>query len=46
MAICGRTQEKLDVAAGELKALGANVCRVVADVRDFAALGACPSSQW
>lgn len=38
VAICGRTQEKLDVAAGELKTLGANVCPVVADVRDFAAL--------
>jgi len=38
VAFCGRTQEKLDVAAGELKALGANVCPVVADVRDFAAL--------
>ena len=38
LAICGRTQEKLDAAAAELSALGANVCAVVADVRDFAAL--------
>ena len=40
IAICGRTQEKLDVAAGELRALGATVCHGVADVRDFAALEA------
>lgn len=40
VAICGRTQEKLDAAAAELSALGANVCPVVADVRDFAALEA------
>jgi NAD(P)-dependent dehydrogenase (short-subunit alcohol dehydrogenase family) len=38
VAICGRTQEKLDAAAAELSALGAKVCAVVADVRDFAAL--------
>jgi len=38
IAICGRTQEKLDAAAGELRALGAKVCPVVADVRDMAAL--------
>jgi len=38
VAICGRTQEKLDAAAGELSALGAKVCPVAADVRDFAAL--------
>jgi len=38
IAICGRTQEKLDAAAGELRALGATVCHGVADVRDFAAL--------
>jgi NAD(P)-dependent dehydrogenase (short-subunit alcohol dehydrogenase family) len=38
VAICGRTREKLDAAADELRALGANVCPVVADVRDFAAL--------
>jgi NAD(P)-dependent dehydrogenase (short-subunit alcohol dehydrogenase family) len=39
VAICGRTQEKLDSAAVELRALGAKVCPVAADVRDFAALG-------
>jgi NAD(P)-dependent dehydrogenase (short-subunit alcohol dehydrogenase family) len=38
VAICGRTQEKLDSAAVELRALGAKVCPVAADVRDFAAL--------
>jgi NAD(P)-dependent dehydrogenase (short-subunit alcohol dehydrogenase family) len=40
IAICGRTQEKLDNAAVELRALGAKVCTVVADVRDMAALEA------
>jgi NAD(P)-dependent dehydrogenase (short-subunit alcohol dehydrogenase family) len=40
LAICGRTQEKLDAAAEELKPLGARVCPVVADVRDMAALEA------
>jgi NAD(P)-dependent dehydrogenase (short-subunit alcohol dehydrogenase family) len=40
IAICGRTQAKLDKAAAELRALGANVCPVAADVRDFAALEA------
>ncbi|MFM0117750.1 SDR family oxidoreductase [Paraburkholderia sp. RL18-101-BIB-B] len=40
VAICGRTQEKLDTAATELRALGATVCPIVADVRDFAALEA------
>lgn len=40
IAICGRTQEKLDAAAVELRALGAKVCPVAADVRDFAALEA------
>lgn len=40
VAICGRTQEKLDTAAAELRTLGATVCPVVADVRDFAALEA------
>jgi NAD(P)-dependent dehydrogenase (short-subunit alcohol dehydrogenase family) len=40
VAICGRTQEKLDAAATELRALGAKVCPVAADVRDFAALEA------
>lgn len=38
VAICGRSQEKLDAAAAELSALGAKVFPVVADVRDFAAL--------
>jgi len=40
IAICGRTQEKLDAAAAELRALGAKVCPVAADVRDIAALDA------
>ncbi|MFM0220869.1 SDR family oxidoreductase [Paraburkholderia dipogonis] len=40
VAICGRTQEKLDTAATELRAFGATVCPIVADVRDFAALEA------
>jgi NAD(P)-dependent dehydrogenase (short-subunit alcohol dehydrogenase family) len=40
IAICGRTQAKLDKAAAELRALGAKVCPVSADVRDFAALEA------
>jgi NAD(P)-dependent dehydrogenase (short-subunit alcohol dehydrogenase family) len=40
IAICGRTQEKLDAAAEELRALGAKVCPVAADVRDIAALQA------
>jgi len=40
IAICGRTQEKLDAAATVLRALGAKVCPVAADVRDFAALEA------
>src|SRR4029453_13307819 len=40
VAICGRTQAKLDAAAAELRALGAQVCPVTADVRDFAALDA------
>lgn len=40
VAICGRTREKLDLAAAELFALGAKVCAVVADVREFAALEA------
>jgi NAD(P)-dependent dehydrogenase (short-subunit alcohol dehydrogenase family) len=35
IAICGRTQEKLDKAATELRALGAKVCAVAADVREF-----------
>jgi NAD(P)-dependent dehydrogenase (short-subunit alcohol dehydrogenase family) len=40
IAICGRTQLKLDDAAAELGALGAKVCATVADVRDMAALEA------
>jgi NAD(P)-dependent dehydrogenase (short-subunit alcohol dehydrogenase family) len=40
IGICGRTQEKLDAAAQELRALGAKVCPVAADVRDIAALQA------
>src|SRR5438046_7945976 len=38
IAICGRTQAKLETAAVELRTLGAKVCPVAADVRDFAAL--------
>jgi len=38
VAICGRTQEKLNAAATELSALGAKVCAVAADVREFGAL--------
>jgi NAD(P)-dependent dehydrogenase (short-subunit alcohol dehydrogenase family) len=42
IAICGRTQEKLDSAAGELRALmagsDAKVCAAVADVREMPAL--------
>jgi len=38
IALCGRTQAKLDAAAAELRALGAKVCPVAADVRDYAAL--------
>lgn len=40
IAICGRTREKLDAAAAELRELGATVVAEVADVRDFDALGA------
>jgi NAD(P)-dependent dehydrogenase (short-subunit alcohol dehydrogenase family) len=40
VGICGRTQSKLDAAAEELRALGARVCAVAADVRDIAALEA------
>ena len=40
LAICGRTQEKLDNAAAEMRALGRRVCPVAADVRDYAALEA------
>jgi NAD(P)-dependent dehydrogenase (short-subunit alcohol dehydrogenase family) len=38
IGICGRTQAKLDAAAEELRALGATVSAVAADVRDYAAL--------
>ena len=43
ISICGRTQAKLDAAAGQLRALGAKVCTAVADVREFAALEAALS---
>jgi short-subunit dehydrogenase involved in D-alanine esterification of teichoic acids len=33
IAICGRTRERLDVAAKELEAIGAKVFTQVADVR-------------
>ncbi len=35
IAICGRTQEKLDNAAAELRELGAEVFAATADVRDY-----------
>lgn len=38
LAICGRSQERLDGAATELRALGAEVVAEVADVRDADAL--------
>jgi NAD(P)-dependent dehydrogenase (short-subunit alcohol dehydrogenase family) len=38
VAICGRTQERLDAAAVELQAYGVKVCAVAADVRDYSAL--------
>jgi|SRR5271165_2193662 len=38
IAICGRSQERLDGAAAELRALGATVFAQSADVRDYAAL--------
>jgi NAD(P)-dependent dehydrogenase (short-subunit alcohol dehydrogenase family) len=38
VAICGRTQEKLNTAAAELSVLGAKICAVAADVRESAAL--------
>jgi NAD(P)-dependent dehydrogenase (short-subunit alcohol dehydrogenase family) len=40
VGMCGRTREKLDAAAGELRELGANVMAEVADVRDYQALQA------
>ena len=38
VGICGRSQERLDAAARELRQLGATVSAVAADVRDYAAL--------
>ena len=38
IGICGRTQDKLDRARGELEALGARVVARAADVRSFEAL--------
>lgn len=40
ISICGRSQERLDGAAAELRALGAAVFTQSADVRDYAALEA------
>ncbi|WP_108812258.1 SDR family oxidoreductase [Sphingorhabdus sp. Alg231-15] len=40
IAICGRTQEKLDAARAEIEALGAKVVANSADVRDLAAVEA------
>lgn len=40
IGICGRTQERLDAAAKDLEQLGAKVCAVAADVRNYAALEA------
>jgi len=40
LAICGRTQERLDEAKAELEALGARVVAQAADVRHFEALEA------
>ena len=40
VAICGRTQEKLDAAAVQLRSFGTEVCVANADVRDSAALEA------
>lgn len=40
IGMCGRTQERLDAAAKELESLGARVCGVAADVRDFKAVEA------
>ena len=46
VAICGRTEEKLDHAKGELESLGAKTHAVVADVRDFQAMqDACDEIQ-
>lgn len=40
LGLCGRTEEKLDRAAGELRGLGAEVHTAVADVREYEALEA------
>lgn len=40
VAICGRTQEKLDAARAEIEALGAQVVAKSADVRDLSAVEA------
>jgi NAD(P)-dependent dehydrogenase (short-subunit alcohol dehydrogenase family) len=40
VAICGRSQERLDTAAAQLRELGAQVCAVATDVRDPAAVAA------
>ena len=46
IAICGRTEDKLDSAKTELEALGAKVHAVVADVRSFDAMqDACDEIQ-
>ncbi len=38
LGLCGRSQDKLDAASAELRALGARVSAHVADVRDYPAL--------
>jgi NADP-dependent 3-hydroxy acid dehydrogenase YdfG len=38
LGLCGRSQDKLDAASAELRALGARVSAHAADVRDYAAL--------
>ncbi|WP_164125660.1 SDR family NAD(P)-dependent oxidoreductase, partial [Stenotrophomonas maltophilia] len=40
VAICGRTAERLEAAAAELRHMGARVSTSVADVRDYAAVEA------
>lgn len=46
IAICGRTEEKLDDAKSELEEIGAKTHAVVADVRDFEAMqDACDEIQ-
>ncbi len=40
LSICGRSRERLDGAAAELRALGAKVVAEVADVREYAAVEA------